>query len=139
DRLPDMEAGRDRGRGSVGEAHLVVCGVAVESIEAWTLGAPSALAGHLEVEVSAVCKLYHLNQVETFKETSEKREKQPKAILQQVAGLGNQNDSTDLRVCVAERVDVDELKRHCKDGFKPFADALVTAFGGPPEVQEDEE
>src|SRR5262245_60587402 len=39
-RLKEMEKGRESGLNSLGGPYPVVCGVAVESIEAWTLGSP---------------------------------------------------------------------------------------------------
>jgi hypothetical protein len=137
-RLPAMQAGRERGLPLVDPSHRCVCAVAVESIEAWTLGAPTALIAHLDVTEAELRKVYHLNQIEKFKETSEKREKQPKAILQQVAELANQADGTAFRVCVAERTDDAELRRHCPLGFVPFADELIAAFGGLPDDEEED-
>jgi hypothetical protein len=139
DRLPQMQAGRERGLSLISESHRVVCAVAVESIEAWTLGAPTALAAHLQVDGSTIREACHANHVETFKETSEKIEKQPKRIVRKVAELGDQNDSTDFRILVAERTEVEELKRHCAIGFKPFAEELKAVFGGQLDDEEQDD
>jgi hypothetical protein len=112
--------------------HPVVCGVAVESIEAWTLGAPDALAAELKFSSSQVHKEYTLARVETFCETSGKEDHRPKALLERMARLAGRGDDVALREAVAERTDVTELAKACPQGFKPFADELRRALGVSP-------
>ncbi|HYT93173.1 MAG TPA: hypothetical protein VEL76_30930 [Gemmataceae bacterium] len=132
ERLSEMDAGLQRGLGQVGSEHAAVCGVAIESIEAWALGAPSALAAELEEEVKTIQREYRLKEVEQFCESSGKEEHRPKGLLERLAQLVHRSDGTDFRQAVAERTDISELEKNCQDGFKPFADALRTAFASPP-------
>lgn len=127
DRLAALRAGRERGLASAAPGHAVVCGVAVESIEAWTLGARAALATELGLEISALSS--HLpSDIEALREQSGKQEKRPKALLQRLAGLVHRQDGEALRTAVAERTDLQELIRRCPQGFAPFAAELVVAL-----------
>ncbi len=130
-RLPELLEGRERGLRTVASSHPVACGVAVESIEAWTLGAPTALAQTLKIDPKKVHAVYAASHAESFFEKSGKPDHRPKTLLQRVAESGNRNDDADFRAEVAERTDPAELERHCPDGFKPFAAALRTAFPAP--------
>jgi hypothetical protein len=108
--------------------HPVVCSLAVESIEAWTLGAPEAIATVLGPNV-VEGQAYKVNDVESFHQNSDKAEKRPKDLLDQIARAAKREDSTDLRVKIAEHTDIDSLERNCPKGFKPFAQKLRAALG----------
>ena len=130
-RLAELLEGRERGLKTVASSFPVVCGIAVESIEAWTLGAPTSLAQTLKMDPKKVHAVYAVSRVESFFEKSGKAEHRPKVLLQRVAAAGNRSDGADFRAEVAECTDPAELERHCPEGFKPFADALRNAFPAP--------
>lgn len=111
--------------------HRVVCGVAVESIEAWTLGAPETLAAELGLSPDQIRKAYAPSKVEDFCETSGKEEYRPKALLARIAKLAKREDDVALREAVAERTDVDALERACPKGFGAFAKDLREALKAP--------
>jgi Domain of unknown function (DUF4276) len=127
DRLDQMKNGRDESA----VACPVACGLAVESIEAWTLGAPEALAAELGVPVSRVQALYPRAPVEALKETSEKDDHRPKHCLDRIAALGSRSADAVLRAEVAARTDIAALERACPEGFAPFAAELRSVLGGP--------
>ena len=127
-RLPMMEAGRQAAEQQVGQEHMSVCAVAVESIEAWTLGAPTALAAELGVAVKDINDSYNPHRVEELYENSDKEEKRPKTLLAKIAELAHRQPDTPFRIAVAERTDLDELRRHCPQGFAPFAEAVAKSF-----------
>jgi hypothetical protein len=129
DRLAAMEDGMREASEGLGLTHPSVCGTAVESIEAWVLGVPTALASVLGLDVAAIQKQYHVGAVEGLHQRSEKAEKRPKDLLEKVANLRGKSATTDFRQDVATAADVAELERHCPQGFKPFADKLRAAFG----------
>ncbi len=120
-----------------GEAHNltrdrcpIVCGVAIRSIEAWTLGAPRALADALGTSVQEIRRACPAGQVEDLYEGSGKQERQPKMLLDSLARrFGHRPDSLELREEVAARTDIAELTTSCPDGYAPFAAALRAAFG----------
>jgi predicted signal transduction protein with EAL and GGDEF domain len=114
-RLDDMVRAADE------ETSLpVVCGLAVESIEAWTLGACEALAEELGVDVARLRKHYDPAQTETFLPNSGKVEKQSKGLLDRVAAEGHQDPGLALREAVAGRTNVEELAKRCPEGFGAF-------------------
>lgn len=127
-RLQQMEEGKNRGLELVSGPHAVVCGIARESIEAWTLGAPEAIARVLRADVAQLQVAYKLGDVETFYQHSGKAENRPKDILARVAELGHLEDSTEFRERVAEHTDLDALVQVCPKGFGPFAAELLRAF-----------
>jgi hypothetical protein len=129
DRLPAMEEGRERGLKLVAEAHLAACGVAQESIEAWTLGAPTALSLVLGETIERILEHYRPADVEEFHENSGKVEKRPKSLIARIAAIKWHDANTEFRQRVAEQTDIVELGRNCPKGFKPFADKLKAAFG----------
>ena len=110
----------------------------VESIEAWLLGAPTALAAVLQTDWPAIQKHapeYTPSRVEELKETSEDATKQPKKMLHKIAGLKHRTANTVFREEAASLIDgtsLDELKKNCPLGFKPFAEKLQAAFGPRP-------
>lgn len=118
DRLAAMQAGRDRGLELVGAPHAAVCAVAVESIEAWTLGARSALASELRLDPRELRDKLPAD-VESLTEQSGKPEKRPKRLLAQLAEQAHRTDCADLRTRIAEQTDVEELASACRQGFAP--------------------
>ncbi|MCI0377260.1 MAG: DUF4276 family protein [Gemmataceae bacterium] len=128
-RLNQMEEGGNSGKNAVGQDHQVVCGVAVESIEAWTLGAPTAIARVLKVDLAKVQSLYKASEAERFYERSGKEEKKPKKLLNTVTAIAHREDSLEFKEEVAQCTDLEELKRHCPTGFRPFAEKLTACFG----------
>jgi hypothetical protein len=129
ERLPRMLKGREDARPFVDGAHKIVCGLAVESIEAWTLGVPEAIAEELGLEANAVRNEYPKKiHVELLSERSGKPEHRPKALLERIAQLKHRSDSTEFREAVAKRTDIAALMRACPQGFKPFAEDLQNVF-----------
>jgi hypothetical protein len=129
DRLAELRKASEEGLRKLGSAHPVVCGVAVESVEAWTLGAAQALAAELELDLDVVRKQYPKADVESLHENSGKAEHRPKALLERLAQLKHRADTTAFREAVAERTDVAILMNACPKGFKPFAEELLAVFG----------
>lgn len=105
----------------------VACGVAVESIEAWTVGAPEAIAEVLSCDVSVVKGLC-VHAPERLYESSGNPELRPSALLSRIAQVANRLGGRALREEIAEKTDVDALARACPTGFAPFAQALREAF-----------
>lgn len=130
--LKELEKGVERGLAVVG-LHPTAVGVAVKTIEAWMLGTPSALAAVLRKTVAEVTQEYKPHAVEEMHPNSGKPEKRSKDLLAKIAKSGHRNDDTPFREEIAENADIDELKRHCKEGFKPFAERLLDEFGPRPE------
>jgi len=128
-RLATMEQGQERGLRAVRQSHAAVCGVAVESIEAWTLGAPEAIADVLDVKTEDVQSHYRLRDVESFHQRSGKPVHRPKDILSGILDLKHETDSTAIRTDIAGRTNIETLARNCPIGFKPFSDKLKAAFG----------
>jgi hypothetical protein len=130
DRLDELHEGRDRGFAALSAAHKVACGVAIESIEAWTLGDCRAIAEELGVTESDVSALLPRGKgVEELKESSEREDYRPKALLKRIASLDRREDSTEFRKAVAGRADVARLGQTCPRGFKPFAEEVRREFG----------
>ena len=134
-RLALMAEGKDRARQLVGDSHRIACGVAIESVEAWTLGAREAIAEELGLEPEAVRNEYPKADVESLHEKSGRPKHRPKALLEQIAQLKGRSDSSEFREAVAARTDVDALMKACPQGFKPFAEELRTAFSPDGEEQ----
>ncbi|MCY1008192.1 hypothetical protein OV079_22055 [Nannocystis pusilla] len=113
----------------------IAAGVAVRSIEAWTLGARTALAQALRTKVDMVEKTCPSSSVEELYEGAGDRSRRPKHILQRLADeLARMKDSLELREEIASLTDPDELCKACPIGFAPFAVAVRAAFGPPPVV-----
>jgi len=111
-------------------AHPTAWGLAVESIEAWTLGVPDKIAEELGVDVQLVQQQYPRGvHVESLFESSGKPEHRPKPLLERIANLNHRTDSTEFREAVAERTDMASLAQACPVGFAPFAEQLREAFG----------
>jgi hypothetical protein len=132
DRDADRLTSMNNGASAAGSDQKIVCGVAIESVEAWVLGAPTAIASVLDVAIGDVQKHYRLKDVEDFYQNSDKPEKRPKDLLDRIAGVKNRTAGTSFREEVAQRADVSELERNCPQGFKPFAGKLRAAFGSRP-------
>jgi len=110
--------------------HPAIWGLAVESVEAWTLGAPDAIAAELGVDVELVRKQYPRGaHVESLFEQSGKPDHRPKQLLERIAQLKYRNDSTEFREAIAEKTDMTALAQACPQGFAPFAERLRKAFG----------
>ena len=106
-----------------------VCGVAVRSIEAWTLGAVTALAAELRT-TAARLRSHYVAPVEDLYEGSQKQHLRSKQLLNNLAeNLAHRSDSLELRETVAATTDIDELCRSCPEGFARFAADLRACFG----------
>lgn len=120
------------GAGLANSPHCVA-GLAVESIEAWTLGAPDALAATLGIEANSVGQCCPKGvHVEVLYAQSGKPEHHPKKVLAAITALAHREDSTELREQIAEQTDVDALARACPTGFAPFLAAMRAAFVDSP-------
>jgi hypothetical protein len=129
DRFAALEEGAVRAR-ELFPQHAIAVGLAVESVEAWTLGVPDKIAEELDVKVALVRKEYPAGvHVESMSERSGKEDHRPKRLLERIAQLKYRDDSTDFRQAVAQRTEVTELERVCCQGFAPFAAQLRAAFG----------
>lgn len=126
-RLPAMQEGRTRGLAAVAVPHAVVCAVAVESIEAWTLGARQALGQELAIPAPELARRLPAD-VEALSESSGKPERRPKRLLSELAEAAHRQDCSDLRTRIAEATDVQELSQACREGFAPFVRELRAAF-----------
>jgi hypothetical protein len=129
-RLAAMDEWKQSGAKSLAAGHAVVCAVAVESIEAWTLGDQEAVAAVLGVKVDTIRKRYYkVSDVEKLHERSGKPGLRPKELLRQLAELKHREADTQLREEIAACTDVDALQKTCPKGFRPFAERLKAAFG----------
>jgi hypothetical protein len=109
--------------------HRIVSGVAVESIEAWTLGSPEAIAKALGLEGSQVRTLYPRGiDVESLWQQSGKEEHRPKRLLEQITQLKHRDDDGEFREAVAQLTEPLDLERACPSGFGPFAKRLREVF-----------
>jgi len=106
----------------------VVVGVAVESVEAWTLGARGAVAAVLGLDLATIERQYPSPHVESLHENSGKEEHRPKRLLQKIADLARRSDGLDLRTQIAEKTEVADLEVACPSGFAPFARAIREQF-----------
>jgi hypothetical protein len=130
DRLDELHEGRDRGIVALSATHKVACGVAIESIEAWTLGDSQAIAEELRVpETKVLDQLPKGKSIEELKESSGREDYRPKCLLKRITDLDHCEDSTEFREAVAGRTDVVRLEQACPRGFKPFADEIRREFG----------
>jgi len=128
DRQSELELGAQRGLQQF-PGHRIAWGLAVESVEAWTLGVPDKIAEELGVDVKLVRQQYPPGvHVESLRERSGKPEHRPKQLLERIAQLAHRQDSTELRQAIADRTDVTALARACPQGFAPFAAQLCTVF-----------
>jgi hypothetical protein len=127
-RQAELQAGAERAM-ELFRGHTVAWGLAVESVEAWTLGAPEKIAEELGVDVKLVVQQYPRRvHVESLSERSGKEEHRPERLLERIAQLKHREDCTELRQAVAERTDVAALAQACPQGFAPFCRSLRAAF-----------
>lgn len=111
----------------------IAWGLAIESVEAWTLGVPDCIAQELQIPVALVQALYPAGiDIESLSERSGKPDHRPKRLLEQLAQLNHRIDATAFRQAVAERTDVADLEKTCPRGFGPFAQRVRDAFGQGP-------
>jgi hypothetical protein len=127
-RLPAMHRGKQAGLKALGPAGRAAVGVAVESIEAWTLGAIRALAEELELPLERIRSEMPKKHVEGLRESSGNEELRPKPLMQRLAEIAHRADGVALRIAVAERTDPGELAAACPEGFAPFAEDLRATF-----------
>lgn len=128
ERAAQLQEGVERAR-EMFPTHPTVWGLAVESIEAWTLGAPEALAEELGVSLRTIEAEYPAGaKVEALYENSGKPSHRPKALLERLAQLKHRHDSAEFRAAVATRTDVDRLANACPAGFAPFAERIRQEF-----------
>jgi hypothetical protein len=107
-----------------------IWGLAIESVEAWTLGVPDKIAEELCVDVTLVQDEYPPGVgVESLSERSGKLERRRKQLLERLAQLKHRTDSTEFREAIAQRTDATALARVCPQGFAPFAERLRNALG----------
>ena len=119
----------ERRRSAAGSDHRIVCGVAIESIEAWILGIPTAIASVLDVDIAEVQKHYRLKDVEDLYQNSDKAERRPKGPPG--SDRGGQASSGWHRPsgqgsCSAWRPGA--TGRNCLQGFKPFAEKATSGI-----------
>jgi len=130
-RQAELEEGVARAR-ELFPKHPIVWALAVESIEAWTLGVPDTIAEELGVEAKLVQQQYPRGvHFESFSEQSGKPDHRPKQLLERIANLKHRTDSTEFREAIAGRTDVALLAHACPQGFAPFVEQLLAAFGQP--------
>lgn len=128
DLAESLAAGIQKGLRQAGGGHKATFGLAVESVEAWSLGAPSALAAVLGIPNAQMETLYRVRDVEKYHEKSGKEEHKPKKILEQIAAIQNRHSGTEFRQEVANATDIAELEKNCPAGFLPFAARLRETF-----------
>jgi len=122
-----MEEGRIDGLEAVGTSHYCVCGLAVKSVEAWSLADPDAIATVLGIDVKEVRALYPHFRIEEFYQNSGKPEHRPKDLLERIAQLRGRHADSGLRQEIAEHTNLSRLEEACPKGFTPFAEALRAA------------
>jgi hypothetical protein len=128
-RQAEMEEGINRARQLFPQQRFA-WGLAIESVEAWTLGAREKIAEELGVDTKLVQDQYPRGvDVESLSERSGKSEHRPKQLLERIAQLKHRQDCLEFRQAIAERTDVAALLRVCSQGFAPFAELLRKAFG----------
>lgn len=127
-RLAEMREGVELGLTLADTSHKVALGVAVRTIEAWTLGAPTALCSVLHIDQERLREVYDERHVEDFHPDSGRPEYRSKEHIDRLAELCGEQDSTAFRVRIAEATSVKELEHRCPKGFKPFADQLRATF-----------
>lgn len=100
--------------------HRVITGVAVRTIEAWCLGAVSALAEVAGVPADEIDRRRRKSPEDLDSDDSPSG-KGSKTILDDIAkACGETKAHAEFRAEVARRTDVEELARNCPRGFGPF-------------------
>ena len=120
-RVDELQRGRSRSHSNGSSVHPIAVGMAVESIEAWTLGDARAVAKVLDIAVTELRQHYREADTEKFHEQSGKAELRPKGILARVADIKHRKPDVEFRVEVANQTDLATLERNCPNGFAPFA------------------
>jgi hypothetical protein len=129
DRKHALEDGQNRAN-KMFPKHRLAWGLAVQSVEAWTLGVVDKIAEVLDVDVEKVEELFPRGvHVEALSQNSGKEDHRPKRLLQHIAELGHRDDSTQFRQDVAAITDTAILEEKCPEGFRPFAARLRQQFG----------
>ena len=129
EREDELREGVERAASISRKKHRTIQGLAIESVEAWTLGTPEAIAEELNVEVEKVRQFYPPGvDIESLSENSGKKDHRPKPLLQRIAELKHRDDSTEFRQAVAERTDIAVLEKTCQAGFGAFARRLRAAL-----------
>ncbi|MCA9623279.1 MAG: hypothetical protein KC731_29870 [Myxococcales bacterium] len=105
----------------------VVTGVAVETTEAWTLGARRAIAAVVGDSVDVIAELVP-SDVETLSPKSGKPARASKALVELLAARANLSH-IEFVEAVAAATDPAELRERCPEGFAPFAAAVEGEFG----------
>lgn len=128
-RQSELEEGVDRAR-RLFPQHPTAWGLAIESVEAWTLGVPDKIAEVLSVDVATIRQQYPRGvHVESLSERSGKPDNHPKQLLERIAQLRHRQDCTEFRQAIAERTEVAALSQACPKGFAPFVERVRNAFG----------
>lgn len=121
ERLGAMERGRLRGESSV-PGHPTVCGLAVESSEAWALGDPGALAAELGVARADIERRYPKGRsLEELYDHSGKEQYRPKRLLGELLEDAGREDGPEFRVALAKGANLKTLEQRCPSGFGAFA------------------
>jgi hypothetical protein len=133
DRQSELEKGTEN-TSQLFPQHPTAWGLAVESVEAWTLGAQVEIAQELGVSVDLVLRQYPAGiHVEELSDRSGKPDHQPKKILERIAQIKHSEDCLEFRESIAIRTDVAALAKACPQGFAPFLQRLRKVFGPVPD------
>lgn len=127
-RIQSLKVGQQRIASDVMNSYPVAVGVAIESIEAWTLGDPDAVGTVVNSSREEVLRHYKLSRVESYYERSGDVSRRPKRILELIAALIHTEASETFRREVAELTDIATLERVCPNGFAPFAEDVRVNF-----------
>jgi len=127
-RLSELQAGKQESIDSSENNFKIAVGVAVKSIEAWTLGDEVALARALGSNVSAVRQVVAQSEVEKYHENSGKTENRPKGKLNKLCQASCREDCLEFRLEVAEATCVTRLGVSCPQGFEPFKREVESVF-----------
>jgi hypothetical protein len=125
-----LAEGAAEGRSRLDRPHGFACGLAVQSIEAWTLGAPGALARVLRAALGQLTREYNPSKAESFSNTSPD-DKNGWKLLERITSHAHRADCTEFREEVARETDIAELSRNCPQGFVPFAGQVAKICPGP--------
>lgn len=126
ERLQEMLTGLQSAREK--EAKLTdlpaVVGVAIETIEAWLLADPNAFKKALGSSIASLPD--DPESLWGARDTPES--KHPKQTLRRLLLSIKESHDTGTYERLASEVDLDTLKKKCRDGFAPFCKALESAF-----------
>jgi hypothetical protein len=105
----------------------VVVAVAIETVEAWTLGARGALADVLDLDEKSIAELVPRD-VETLSSNSQKPKRNSKTLVRLLAARARMGHLEFVEE-VARRTNPGELEVCCPKGFAPFAEGLRSKIG----------